>query len=260
MTINQLIQAQKQAGQETCKQDERLQLLKNAKPSYVIYWHFIEGMNNPFTEGYIGIAKVTPNANRWNSGLKLSYISCDHFYKVICKYGEEKIFTKILYDGLTIEQANCIEFTYRPFTHIGWNIRQGGGNRGILAESTKLKISLTKKNQEYPYEKIFTEETREKIRKSKLGNKNRLGLHNSEEMKLKQSISAKKRGVSEKFKNATKKKVICLETGLIFESLTSAKNYLNIKSSTPIYLSCRNRNLKAGGYHWRYYNWRYYNG
>lgn len=228
-------------------------MLSKAKPDYVIYWHYLVSMKNPFEEGYIGIAKVTKYGDRWKNGLYKSYAGCAHFQKAIIKYGEENIETIILHEGLSMKQAICLEKNYRPLCNIGWNIKQGGGNYGLLSQETKEKISKTKKTQEYQYDKIFTKETREKIRLSKIGNKNRLGLHNSEEMKKKQSESAKKRGVSKHFRESTYKKVICLETNVIYNSQMEAENDTGI-NHRQISAVCNGYHKKAGGYTWRIVN------
>ena len=232
------------------KKEERLNLLKLSKPKYVLYWHFIKGYNNPYMQGYIGIAEVTKYANRWNGDFKSNYKGCSHFYNVISKYGEDSIETKILHDGLSLEEANNLEYLYRPNSNIGWNVRQGGGNKGKLSQESKNKISDVKKKQYYPYDKIFTTETREKIRLSKLGNKNMLGKKYSAEVRKHMSESAKKRGVSENTRKARLKKVICVETNVIYNSQVEAEQFTGI-SHKLISASCCNEKRCAGGYHWR---------
>lgn len=229
--------------------EERLNALKSSKPEYVVYWHCLKEHKDPFTQGYIGLAKVTKYATRWAGDFKSNYKGCDHFYKAILKYGETNIETKILHEGLSLEEANSLEYKYRPKTNIGWNVRQGGGNRGELSEESKKKISITKKKQPYPYDKIFTPETREKIRLSKLGNKNMLGKKYSEEVRKHMSESAKKRGVSENTRKACLKKVLCVETNIIYPSQVEAEKLTGI-SRKRISASCHTGGM-GGGYHWR---------
>ena len=69
---------------------------------------------------------------------------------------------KILFDGLRIDEANEIEQKYRPLPHIGWNIRQGGGNRGLQSKKPKKKISNSKKSLPYQYEKNIHERNKGK--------------------------------------------------------------------------------------------------
>lgn len=82
-----------------------------------------------------------------------------------------------------------------------------------------------------------------------MGNKNRLGMHNSEETKRKQSISAKKRGVSVKTRISTYKKVMCVETGIIYKSQKEAEEETGVPHKL-ISRSCHT-SMKAYGFHWR---------
>lgn len=231
---------------------ERLNLLKNSKPEYVIYWHHLKEHKNPYNDGYIGIAKVTKYARRFAGIFKGNYTHCEHFFNAIQRYGEENIETTILHDGLNITEANRLEEEYRPDCNIGWNVRQGGGNSGKQSEETKKKISKNKKGQNrFLYERIFTKEAREKIRISKLGNKNMFGKKHTEETKKKQSESAKQRGIHLNTIRAKYKKVECIETGVIYISQVEAELKTGI-SHKRISDVCVGRGKTAGGYHWRF--------
>jgi len=174
----------------------RTLLLINSSPEYVVYWHHFESHNDPFNEGYIGTAIVSKYGSRFAGGLLTNYKRSLYFYNIINKHGELNIHTDILKDGLTIEEANEIELHYRPLPSIGWNIRQGGGNKGFHSEETKRKVSESKTGTNHLYyDKIFTPESREKIRLSKIGNKNMSGKKHSDETKNKMSLSNK--GISE---------------------------------------------------------------
>lgn len=229
------------------KISERTKLLRNARPEYVVYWHHLKSHDNPELQGYIGVTHTT--SSRFSS-LSICYKANTKFFEAIKKYGENNIVTTILYDGLTKEGAEFLERKLRPDTDLGWNIRQGGGCNAKNAESTNEKISIVKKSQEYPYDKIFTPETRKKISLSKMGNKNRLGMHNSEETRRKQSLSAKKNGISEKTRMASYKKVLCIETGIIYQSQVEAEKQTGVLHKL-ISQSCHNSKRTAGGYHWR---------
>lgn len=229
---------------------DRCDLLKNSKSSFVVYWHYLDCHTDPFIHGYVGVAKVTKYADRWSGDFSKNYKGCKIFLRAIKKYGEESIHTMILRECQTIEDANRWEFEYRPLPSIGWNIRQGGGNKGCHSSGTKDKISFTKKSAAYPYEKIFTPETREKIRQSKIGNKNMLGKRYSEEVKLNMTESARKRGVSQNFRQANYRKVECVETGRVFESQVSAEKETGI-CHKKISACCTGKRKTAGGFHWR---------
>ena len=225
---------------------ERTKILRNAKPQYVVYWHHLKNHDKPELQGYIG---VTHTKSFRFSTLTSGYKSNEKFMKAILDNGEDNIITTILYDGLTKSEAETLERKLRPETDIGWNIRQGGGNFAKHSPISNEKNRKAKEGKEYPYDKIFTPETRRKISLSKMGNKNRLGMHNSEETKRKQSESAKKNGISEKTRLATLKKVMCIETGIIYQSQKEAEEKTGVPRKR-ISMSCHT-SCKAYGFHWR---------
>lgn len=53
--------------------------------------------------------------------------------------------------------------------------------------------------------------------------------------------------------NDMRKKVRCIETGMIFESVAAATSYVELKDSKSIRTACNNPNKTASGYHWEYY-------
>ena len=93
---------------------------------------------------------------------------------------------------------------------IGYNLLKGGEGAGIVAEETKLKISIAKigkpsaflgkhhskesknKMSESHKGKLLSEEHKIKIRNASKGNKSRTGQHASKEESIKRSISMKK--------------------------------------------------------------------
>lgn len=225
---------------------ERTKLLRNAKPECVVYWHHLKNDSIPELQGYVG---VTNTKGHRFATLSKAYKYNEKFMKVILDNGEDNIITTILYDGLTRKEAEALERKLRPEPDIGWNIKQGGGCKAKNSLVSNEKNRKAKEGVEYPYDKIFTPETRMKISLSKMGNKNRLGMHNSKETRLRQSISAKKRGISEKTRQASYKKVLCVETGVIYQSQSEAER----KTGVPhrlISRSCHS-NMKAYGFHWR---------
>ena len=72
------------------------------------------------------------------------------------------------------------------------------------------------------YGKTHTKEVREKLRKAHLGKPN----------------------------IACSKKVICIETGIIYNSIEEAKRKTNVLAIGEV---CRKNRKTAGGYHWKYY-------
>ena len=52
--------------------------------------------------------------------------------------------------------------------------------------------------------------------------------------------------------NARKKKVVCVETGIVYDSATDAARSLGIKEGNHITSCCRGKREMALGYHWKY--------
>lgn len=102
-------------------------------------------------------------------------------------------------------------------------------NKGkTLSEETKLKMSLAKKGR------IFSEETKQKMSLVKKGDKHPM---------------YGKTGAL----NPASKKVICVETGVIYDSMLEASRVLNI-CFTSISKCCTGKLKTTGGYHWQFYN------
>lgn len=80
---------------------------------------------------------------------------------------------------------------------------------------------------------------------------NVLGYKPTENTKRKQSKSAKARGVSQKTRLATFKKVLCVETNIIYESQVIAEKQTGI-SHKLISACCVGRQKMAGKMHWRF--------
>ena len=51
-----------------------------------------------------------------------------------------------------------------------------------------------------------------------------------------------------------KRKVICVETGKIYESCEDAAYFVGHKTGTNIRNCCYGYSKSSGGYHWEYYN------
>ena len=212
--------------------------------NYTVYMHTC-----PNGKKYIGITQRNPE-QRWARGS--GYYSNKHFYNAIKKYGWDNIEHIILFENLTKEEAESKEIKlikkYKSnFNEFGYNIENGGSSIGKHSEETKKKISEkqignknhnfgkkhTEKKKKYMskrmekennsfYGKTHTKEVREKLRKAHLGKPN---------------ISRSK-------------KVMCVETGIIYPSISEAKRKTKI---TGINRVCLGIVKTAGHYHWQYY-------
>ena len=106
---------------------------------------------------------------------------------------------------------------------------------------------------------VMSDETKEKISKALKGKQNCLGRKLSAETKAKiadgnrrRIISeASRKKMSESHMGKTCKKVLCVETGEIYESVKDASIAVNVDGST-ISKCCRGKQKTAGGFHWQY--------
>ena len=190
--------------------------------SYIVYKH-----TTPNNKVYIGITSRDIN-KRWANGL--GYRNNKHFFNAILKYGWSNIEHKVLFTGLSKEDACKKEIEliskYDSTNQLkGYNISTGGdgGSRGV---------KLSKK-------------AREKIRLSKLGkNAWNKGMAWSDDIKEKIMLSHK-----------DNKKIICVETSTIYNSIREASRKNNIDKKNISYCCRKIKNYKtAGGYHWEFYS------
>lgn len=219
--------------------------------SYTVYMHIC-----PNNKKYIGITKNNTE-KRWNHGR--GYRNCTLFYKAINKYKWKNIRHKILYTNLSKEEASKKEIQliqkYKTYnSKYGYNISLGGIKGDRFSEETKNKISERTK------EAMRNPKIREKLRQSHKGQKSPMkGKKLSKEHKSKlvhNGMLGKKHSEKSKElmrKNITKKrKVICLETGTIYDSINEAARQTKIDYRN-IYRSC-NKGYQTKGLHWKYYN------
>lgn len=131
-----------------------------------------------------------------------------------------------------------------------------------LTQETRNKMSTSRIGDKNPmYGKHHTEETKEKIRKNNMGKtgheiseyqkqrcrESNIGRIVSQETRDK--LSKSKIGNTPYNKNLTE--VYCVELNVIFENAADASKQLNI-SSYGILECCRGNRHTCGGYHWKY--------
>ena len=253
--------------------------MEKSNKEWVIYVH--ENLINH--KVYVGQTCQFPYNDRWRSG---KGYKVGHFKNAIKKYGWENFSSKIIEKNiLSREQANKIEkyWIYRYRSILGkdnvYNDHDGG--TGMTSEQSK---KLSKKNWENPeYRKKFckpvicinTQKVYESIaeasRQTKIGTKEislccrGAFMHNSagkdengnplvwafyEEGKIYKLPSKTEL-------NKNRKKVICLETQEIFDSMTDAANKIKIMISNIS--ECCNGSRKTAGIkdgiplHWAFY-------
>ena len=191
---------------------------------YVIYKYI-----SPSNKVYIGQTCRTLE-QRANHGK--GYIHSKYFYQAIQKYGWENFKVIILKRDLTLEEANFWETYYIKYyksndRKYGYNISLGGDNHAMSKES-KQKLSQRMKNNNPMKNPEISKKVREKNKGRKMSEQSR------------QNIS-----------NGHKKKVLCIETGEIFDSRNAAAKAKNV-SGSGIGRAINGEQKTSAGYHWRY--------
>lgn len=229
---------------------------------FVIYMH-----TSPSRKVYVGIT-CQKLERRWRNGN--GYKNNEYFNRAIKKYGWDNFSHSIIADGLTMEEAEQIEMALiadlkSDDPRYGYNISGGGSGPKHVSESTRKKISEANKGKHsgadnYMFGRHHTPDARRKMsEKTKglfIGEKSPLyGKHPSEETRAKMSKSRKESPVvqehMQKMNAAKRKKVLCVETGVIYESVKAAGRGVG-HSPANIATACRGEYEQAYGYHWRY--------
>lgn len=197
------------------------------------------------------------------------YYKNKYFTNAIQKYGWENIQHIILFTNLTKCEAenkeiDLIKYYKSNNKKYGYNIQNGGNTIGTHSKETKLKISKANKgkrrNQEFKIKNSknkkgnknllgyhHTEESKRKIAESQKGNKNCNGRKLSEETKKKISISHLNSAKKDKYKKA----VVCIDTGIKYNSIKEAGRTININSRS-IQKVCKGERITAGKLHWKF--------
>lgn len=210
---------------------------------YIIYCHtnIINGMK------YIGqtcqeLNKRFANGNGYrNYNLDKEDELQPIFFKAILEFGWENFSTEILKDNLTENEANYWEKYYiKKYNTYYENENYNGYNMTTGGSSAKYYHRGGNKNQHH------SEETKNKIRDSV---KEYWKTHNHKwsEESLKK-LSKAKSGSN----NPLSKKVMCVETGEIFNCLREAAEFVGLASKNSICVACNNPHKTAKGFHWKY--------
>lgn len=196
--------------------------MKENKKKYSVYIHEF-----PNGKVYIGMTARRPY-ERWNGGH--GYRGQPQIWEAIIAYGWKNITHRIIKDGLTRTEAEELERilikTHRSNNpEHGYNIGNGGITGNTVSETTRQKLRKSKEGEKNPfYGKQLTEEHKEKIRETR-----------------------KARDIQP----VNKRPVRCVETGAIYESTAQATRELGIHNYS-IRRVCYGKRKTAGGYHWEY--------
>ena len=202
--------------------------------NYLLYKH-----TSPGGKVYIGITSQRPEL-RWRGGK--GYLSNDHFFNAIMKYGWDNFQHDIVATGLSRDEACAMERALIRLYHSddpmrGYNRTTGGEYTTHTLES-RQKLSQSHRGERNPnWGRPMSEEQRSKIGASNSGHR-----HGAE---ARRKMSAAKR------ENA--KAVWCVETGVVYTCATEAAEVVGTyKSSIANCCKGRPHYNTAGGYHWEY--------
>ena len=237
---------------------------------WTLYMH-INKINN---KKYIGITSQDPK-KRWRSGY--GYSNNDIFYADIQQYGWDNFEHKIIADHLTIQEIGKLEDEYiekyqTRNPEFGYNKAKGGVNSGRLGiphtEETKKKIKAKshKKSVLCLNTNILYPSISEAARQTRLnftdisaccnharGTKSIKGTYwifAEAPLSSLKECKNKIKGLENEGIDKTKKRILCVETGIIYESQVAAEKTTGI-SRKNICAVCSGKRLTAGGYHWK---------
>lgn len=192
------------------------------KEQYYVYLH----LNKINQKKYYGITSEKNPEDRWRKG----YSHNPHFSAAIKKYGWDNFEHIIIASNLSKKEAEIMEYNLITSeqtnkTEFGYNLTSGGG-AGVFRhseESKKLMSEHTKGELNPMYGKQHSKETKAKISKA-------LQSHPK-----------------------TSKKILCVETQIIYKSLREAERLTGINHSGISQAAQKDGKQKtAGGYHWEY--------
>ena len=241
---------------------------------YSVYIHI-----TPSNKRYIGITSRAPE-QRWNNGE--GYSNSKYFYRAIKKYGWENIQHIIISENLSFEEAAeqekaLIKKYDTTNRNNGYNICSGGQDGWIgvhHTEETKKKMSLAKKGKVFRKGYHYSAESRRKMSEAHKGKyhgkpvkpkkkpirqydeNGKIIFSEEHKKRISKSLKGIKRSAEvrmnmSKAQIKTKKPVICIDTGEVFESQTAAMKHFNI-DKTLIGRCCKNKQKTAKGLRFEY--------
>ena len=206
---------------------------------------------------YIGKTCQEPEVRFGSNGC--GYRACPHFYNAIKKYGWDNFDHKILYEGLSLEEANRLEKqTINQFDsrnpEKGYNIRIGGD--GFQSEDSK-------RLWDDPEYRSRISEINKQIWADEEYHAQRANLYKEQwkdpEKRAKRSKQAVERWANEDFHKKAQAAVYkacatpvrCVETGEVFNAIKDACDKYNNVHHANLCRAIRT-GRRCGGYHWEY--------
>ena len=226
---------------------------------YKIYVH----INKTNGKIYIGQTKFDNLNRRWNTDGS-GYKTNKHFWNSIQKYGWDNFEHIVLFENLSLEEANLIEEELikkydSTNPNKGYNLRFGGRNSSFSEETINKFREIRKGTQSGElnnfYGKKHSEETKRKLRENHLNRPSYFKGH-KHSIHSKKKISESKKGVLLHDRTSNAKAVIqysddndCIK---VWTCIMDAVRYFNGTTTSHIVACCKGKRNKAFGYKWRY--------
>lgn len=185
------------------------------------------------------------------------HCNCDKqvISKAIHKYGVdnfkvEEIDRADTREELDEKERHWIRF-YNSLIPNGYNLESGGTKNKEICEATREKLRESHKGEKAPwYGKHLTEDAKRKLSQAHIGKcKYWKGKKRSQETIEKMSRNRKGKTVGATHIQSIK--VVCVDTGAVYDSIGEAARLLNI-SRTGIINNLKGRSKSAGGFKWMY--------
>jgi hypothetical protein len=232
---------------------------------YMVYWIRAKHHTDITSEGYVGITNNFAK-RMWTHNKKKTN---PHLKSAINKYGWENLEKSIILVG---DENYCllIEEQLRPSNEIGWNIVKGGGKppafKGNMSQSVKNKIALSVTNlhtniqyQEKRALGMALSNAKIETKMKRSNNSKNLWLNQDYKNKFiddNHHLRKNPENVMKGAKNGMSKTIKCVETNIIFETITQASKWVSEKINKEIKIALIARVVKNGGtaygYHWEY--------
>lgn len=200
---------------------------------FYIYMH----KNKINNKKYIGCTSQDRPERRWKNGK--AYKTCTYFNNAIQKYGWDNFEHVIIEEGLFTEAyANeredyWINYYDTKNPENGYNIN-AGGYKSVSPNALAQALEWMEEHPEFGLERARIMQQWQKD-------------HPTEAYEMRMANV-------QKAINARKKPVVCIETGVVYESASDAARKVKGTNQSKITMCCRDQRDTCGGLHWRYEN------
>lgn len=194
---------------------------------YSVYIHLF-----PNGKTYVGVTQQEPQ-KRWKYGA--GYRKQPYINNAIKKYGWANVKHIVLFSGMSKEDAEAkekelITLLKSNNRQFGYNVANGGNTSGKFSEETKQKLSKMRIGMQ------FSDEHKRNLSKSHKG-----------------IIPSKEQNQKNMINNPRRKPVLCIETGIKYDSIRDAGRKTGINHKRIAEVCNRAYGHKsAGGFSWKY--------